>query len=214
MGIRGSYASAADIDAELFGEPHQGTLSYLRERVERYAPRITEIFDGFFEDSRVLFERHNGERALRKIRQRIRQSSNPTRGDIIRPLIDLSDLQNAKPLMQRYIMANPMARRYEAEQRFDGYSDSYRNAYPGRSTWEDPDYMRAVDGMIFTDDRFGQKPSEDPEGRWIAPQNLFDTDERDLDIIEQSDVFSTWDVLEMHLEAMKKDPTSVLNESL
>lgn len=220
MGIRGSYISEDDIDAELFGEPHQGTLSYLRDRVERYAPRITELFNGFFEDSREVYERYNGEQALRRIRARVRQSAEPMRKDVIRPLYTLESIQNAKPVMQRYLMANIMSRILHEQQAIDGYSDSYRTAYPGRRGFSDPDFMRVIDGVIWTEDRHGIKNDfnrlGDDEDAWVAYSDMFkpEEEERSLDVIEQGDVLTTWDVLEAHYEAKKKDPTSRLNENM
>jgi hypothetical protein len=214
MAVKGGYVSIDDIDAELFGEPHQGTLNYLRERVERHAPRVRQVFDGFFEDARETFERYNGESALRRIRSRVRRTADTFKRDVIRPLRKIDDIQHAKPLMQRYIMANIMARIAEEEQRIDGYSDDYRNSQPGRRGFRDPDHMRVIDGILFDEDRFGVS-SEDPEDAWVAYQDLFcHGDERDLDVVEQADILSTWDILEMHLAARKKDPTSVLNENM
>lgn len=214
MAVKGGYVSIDDIDAELFGEPHQGTLNYLRERVERHAPRVKQVFDGFFEDARDTFERYNGESALRRIRSRVRRTADTFKRDVIRPLRKIEDIQHAKPLMQRYVMANIMARIAEEEQRIDGYSDDYRNAHPGRRGFRDPDHMRVIDGILFDEDRFGVS-SEDPEDAWVAYQDLFcHGDERDLDVVEQADILSTWDILEMHMAARKKDPTSVLNENM
>lgn len=216
MAIKGGYVSIEDIDAELFGEPHQGTLDYLRERVERYAPRVRDVFDGFFEDARDIYERFNGERALRRIRARVRKSGDVFKRDVIRPLRSVEEIQRAKPVMQRYIMANILCRIAEENQTIDAYSDSYRNPHPGRRGWRDPDYMRVVDGIIFTEDKYGITVSDDPDNAWHAPQNLFENDEgeRDLDIVEQADIMSTWDVLEIALRAKKKDPTSVLDEDM
>lgn len=211
---RGSYVSESDIDAEIFGEPSQGTLGYLRERVERYAPRIRDAFDGFFEDAREIHERHFGEKALRNIRARIRKTASSFRKDVIRPLRTINEIQMAKPLMQRYIMANVMARIAAKAQTIDGYADSYDHGFPGKVGLNDPDFMRVIDGVIFTENEFGVGPAEDDDA-WVAHQNMFDVeDERDLDIVEQADVMSTWRVLEIALAAKKKDPTSSLDENM
>ena len=215
MSGRGGYYSLTDIDDDLFGEPHENTLSYLRERVERQASRVTGVFDGFFSDARETFERYNGDSALRRIRNRVRKTADVFKRDVVRPLRTIEDIQRAKPVMQRYIMANIMARLAEESQQIDGYSDEYRNPYVGRRGFRDPDYMRVIDGIIFTEDRFGVTVSDDPDNAWVAHQDLFDHgDERDLDVVEQADILSTWDVLEMHLRAKKKDPTNVLNENM
>lgn len=210
---RGGYVSLDDLDDDLFGEPHQGTLSYLREKASRHSSRMTEHFDGFFEDTRDLFERYNGDRALRRIRARVRKVADVFSKDVIRPLRTMGDIQRAKPQMQRYIMSNVMARIAYGEQRIDGYSDSYRNDSTHRIGHRDPDFMRAIDGIIFDEDRHGVDSSTD-DNSWVAYQDLNDSEERDLDIIEQSDILSTWDVLEAFLRSKGNDPTSILNEKM
>lgn len=215
MGMKGGYVSVDDIDAELFGEPSRGTIDYLRDRVERYAPRAREVFDGFFEDARETFERYNGEKALRRIRQRVRKVGDVFQRDVVRRLRTVKEIQHAKPTMQRYVMANIMARIAEENQSIDAYSDSYRNEHVGRRGFRDPDYMRVIDGIIFDEDRFGVTVDDDPENAWAAYQDLNDHgDERDLDVVEQADILSTWDILEMALKAKKKDPTNILNENM
>lgn len=214
MAVRGRVVSLDDIDDDIFGEPHQNTVNYLRERVEKHASRAMEVFDGFFEDARETFERYNGDRALRRIRSRIRKTADTFKGDVIRPLRTLQDIQHAKPKMQRYIMANVMVRIAEEAQLIDGYSDDYRNPFPGRRGWDDPDYRRVMDGIVMTENRFGVTLEEGADAPWEALQNHDETEERDLDIVEQADVLSVWDRIEMHLAAKDRDPTSVLNEKM
>lgn len=214
MAGRGGYVSLDDIDDDLFGEPHPNTLSYLRDRVERHASRAMSIFDGFFDDAREVYERYNGESALRRIRSRVRKTADIYNYDVVRPLRTLEEIQRAKPLMQRYLMANILCRIAEENQQIDGYSDDYRNPFVGRKGFDDPDFMRVINGVIFLEDRPGIDTT-DHENAWHAHQDLFDHNgERDLDIIEQADILSTWDVMEMHMRAKKKDPTSVLNENM
>lgn len=212
---RGGYVSLDDIDDDLFGEPHRDTVRYLRDRVERYSSRASEVFGDFFDDARELFEKYNGDRALRRIRSRIRKSGDVLRHDVVRPLRTMSELQNAKPTMQKYIMANIVLRALAQEQRIDGYSDSYQNLYPERRGEDDPVFMRVIDGMMFTEDRPGIVTEKGDDAAWVAHQDMnFNEDERDLDIVEQGDILSTWDFVEMFVAAAQHDPTSVLNEKL
>lgn len=214
MGMNDGYVTEDDIDADLFGEPDRSTVEFLRDKVERYAPRIRDAFGGFFEDAREVFERHSGENALRRIRARVRRTANSFSRDVVRPLRTIGDIQNARPTMQRYVMANLMARKAAEAQEIDGYSDSYMTPYPGRRGLQDPDYMRAIDGVIFDDDRYGIQ-TDTAEDAWVAYQSHDqDPDERDLDVVEQMDVFSTWDLLERLLAEKQRDPTSVLNEKM
>jgi len=210
----GSYLTNDEISNYIYGEPKESTLRYLRREVERYSDRIGDVFDNFFSDARDVFERFNGVSALRRIRKRLRESENLFDKDIVLPLTDMKGLQTAKSVMQRYIMCNPISRQLEESQCIDSYSDSYRNPYPGRKSFDDPDYMRVIDGFVFTENYHDIKIRE-TEDAWIAYQDLnYNEDERELFLAEQMDILSTWEVLE-HFYAQKgKDPTSILNEDM
>lgn len=214
MGMNDGYVNEDDLDADLFGEPDRSTVDYLREKVERYAPRIRDAFEGFFEDTRQVFERHSGENALRRIRSRVRRAANSFSRDVVRPLRTISDIQNARPTMQRYVMANLMARKAAEAQEIDGYSDTYMTPHHGRRGLKDPDYMRVIHGVIFDEDRYGIE-TDKAEDAWVSYQSMDqDPEERDLDVVEQMDIFSTWDLLEKLLADKQRDPTSVLNERM
>lgn len=213
---RGGYISDDDFDDGIFGEPNQGTIRTLRERVERYAPRMAEAFGDFFEDSREVFERYNGRRALRRIRDTISRMRDPLRSDSIRFLHTIEEFQNAKPRMQRYLMSSPLARRREREQSMDGYSDSYFNPMPGRSGWDCPDFKKVIDGIVLEDDRWGLGPKED-NSSWIAYQDLErdeDDDDPALDALQQRSILGSMDFFEAFLEMGGLDPSSKLGERL
>lgn len=214
MRSNSGYINEDDLDADLFGEPDESTIDYIRGRVERFGGRMREMFDGFFEDSHNLFDRFHGEKALRRIRSRVRESTNIFHKDVVRPLRTIEDIQNARPTMQRYIMANAMARLAAKAGYIDGYSDTYMTPYPDRIGLSDPDFTRVIDGIIFDEDRYGID-STDKEDAWISYQDMSgDPDERDLDVVQQMDILSTWDLLENMLSARQRDPTSVLNEKM
>lgn len=214
MAYDDGYVSEQDIDDEIFGEPSQSTINYLRDRVDRYASNISEAFGGFFSDSRDLFDRFNGEHAIRRIRKRIRKVANVFTSDTIRPLFTLSDIQGAKSTMQRYIMANTVAQMLHEAQAIDGYSDDFRNPYHGKRGMDNPDFMRVIDGVIFTEDKYGLQ-TENEDNAWVAFQDMYyNPDEPSLDAVQQGDIMSTWDYLESILAKRQEDPTSILNEKM
>lgn len=208
------YVSEQDIDDEIFGEQSQSTISYLRDRVDRYASNIGNAFNGFFSDTRELFDRFNGEAAQRRIRKRLRKVATVFTSDNIRPLSTMDDIQKAKPTMQRYIMANTVAQMLKEAQAIDGYSDDYQNPYHGKRGMDNPDFMRVIDGIVFTEDKYGLQ-TENENNAWVAYQDLYyNPDEPGLDAVQQGDVMSTWDYLEVMLADRKEDPTSILKEKM
>ena len=212
--MAGGVISLEEYDDRLFGEPHRSTVEILRERIDRYAPRMMDSVDGFFSDVKDVFEEFNGRNALRRIRQTVRRMSSSFRRDDIRLLDTIEELQKAMPKMQMYLMANPIARELEAQQVIDAYSDSYSNPYPGKKGMSDPIFRRVMDGVVLTERYHGLGPDEDDD-QWHAMQDVMaDPDDEELDQIQSFDIRSSWAHLEYLLSLKKKDPTSVLNDSM
>lgn len=212
--MAGGVISLEEYDDRLFGEPHRSTVEFLRERVERYAPRMADSVDGFFSDVREVFEEFNGRNTLRRIRQSVRRMTSSFRRDDIRLLDTLESLQKAMPKMQMYLMANPVARELEIQQVIDAYSDSYSNPNPGKKGMDDPVFRRVMDGVVLTERYHGLGPDESDD-QWHAMQDVMaDPDDEELDHIQSYDIRSSWAHLEYLLSLKKKDPTSILNDSM
>lgn len=212
----GGYVSDDDFDEHLFGEPHPGTIRTLRERVERHAPRARELFGDFFDDMRDVFERHNGRNALRRIRAKATKMKDSLRRDTYRLLRTVEEMQEAKPRMQRAIMAHPRMRRMELDQLIEAFVETdYLNPNWGAIGWHDQDFRRVADGVLLSDDNLGVGPNDDQD-TWIALQDLErdDYDERPLDIVEQHAVLDTWDFLDAALSKRQKDPSSTTGGNL
>jgi len=201
----GGFVSDDDFDERLFGEPHPGTIRTLRERVERHAPRAREMFGEFFDDMRDVFERHNGRAALRRIRSNMTRMKDSLRRDTYRFMKTVEEMQEAKPRMQRALMAHPRMRRMELDQVIEAFVETdYLNPNWGEIGWHDSDFRRITDGVLLTDDTLGDHDT------WIALQDLErdDYDERPLDIVEQKAVLDTWDFLDAALTKRGLDPSS------
>lgn len=213
----GGYIDDDGFDERLFGEPHPNTIRYLRDKVERHAPRARELFGKYFDDMSEVFERYNGKAALRRIRSNMNRLGDTLRRDVIRVLTTIEEMQNAKPKMQRYMMAQPRARQMELDQLIEAFSetDTYFNPYPDRILWDDRDYRRVVDGHVHLDDTLGLGPTDD-QSEWITYQDIErdDQEERDLDVVEQKAIMDTWDHLDAALIRRGLDPTSTIGGKL
>lgn len=159
----------------------------------------------FVQGAQDLYERFNGERALEIARAALNQVSGIFQSDIIRNVRGLTSFQIATPVMQRWIMANPVVRELYHAQRCDGYSDSYEDNAPGVIGEKHRDWREVMNGMVqFTDDS------------WYTNQyaELAPFDEESMPVDDQFRVTNTWHELEQILFKGLKDPTSVWNNDL
>lgn len=102
----------------------------------------------------------------------------------------LESIQNANPLMMRYIMAEPMVRAMWQNGELYGYGDNYNNFTAPMSTGvgnEDYDYRRVMDGMFVMDPGI-----EDTYYREHFHEALMEGD-RQLTLAEKLCVMETWD---------------------
>lgn len=207
------YADFNDIDALIYGEPHPNTVNYLFQQAQQFQQVIGNAVGNFFTDAAAIFNQFNGEEALRHIRQTVRQVGNAFRSDYIRELKTMSELQTAMPLMQRYIMANPTIRDLYHRQMCDGYSDTYIDMYPTDIGEAHYDYRRVVNGVVFTESKYGMEVPDDVG--WISVEYLdrLTDGDRELDLGEQTAVMTTWDYVEIAAGKREIDPTSIFGDA-
>src|SRR5690606_37864490 len=117
-----------------------------------FSQTLTDVGKQMFSSLGGLFEKFNGTQALNLVKSARRKISNLFEQDVIRPLWDIVDIQQATLTMQRWIMACPDIRKLYHQQRCDGYSDSYVDVHPGMIGDKHYDYRRVMDGYAQTDD--------------------------------------------------------------
>lgn len=191
-----------EFNALVYGQKHPGTLQFLETQLYQPSPMLNDMGQRFFADSAEIFERFNGADAQRIAQAAIRKVKAIFQPNTVRSLWDLADLQNANPVMQRWIMAQPDIRQAYHEQRLDGYSDSYVDMHPGQVGADHYDWRRVHNGLYVEQDH--------ADYDWKHTQYFEDLLEgdRELTLEEKVDILSTWDVVQMHLQAAKDDPTS------
>lgn len=77
--------------------------------------------------------------------------ANDLHPDSIVPLWDLSSLQNAQPIMQRFVMSDPFIRQRYLDQQCSGYVDTYVNHHGDAIGINHMDYRIANEGMVQED---------------------------------------------------------------
>jgi hypothetical protein len=177
-----------------FPQLNANVQSFISDNVNRAINYVGEQAGRMYERVKTLYDEYTSF-DLEVIRRRARAIDanyhRPT--DIVR-LTALEDFANASLLMQRYIMANPTIRaRYEND-RCEGYFETYD---PNRD--RDYDNRRVTNGLL----------REEKGVSWFEEyyEDLEEGD-RELTSLEQFDVLSTWDALEILVDTSDWDPTS------
>lgn len=136
-----------------------------------------------------------------------RQASHMFDPNAIRPLTVLAELQTAKPVMQRWMMAQPEVRQMWVDGRIDGYSATYQDAQPGMIGAQHYDYRMATTGMIDINEE-----TED----WAAVNYVEELVEGDrvLSFNEKVDIRISWASCLHAMQTQQYDPTSVWNNKL
>ena len=197
--------------ALVFGPQNQSNQNFFDSQVASVVNAGSEFGQAFANRVLEIRETFNNSAAV----QLAKAALNRTRGifspNVVKTLTEVPDMQNAKSVMQRWMMANPEVRALYNQQRCDGFSESYVDMQPGKIGENHYDYRRVMDGMVqTTDDGF----FIDMYAEQILPED------EDFDFDEQKAVLRTWLSLEhaialAHKDPEKhRDPTSAWNNSL
>ena len=95
-----------------------------------------------------MYDTFNSSKAIELTKAALNQITGIFQADVIRYISDISHFQIATPIMQRYIMANPIVRHMYHDQRLDGYSDTYVDTDPGVIGEKHYDYRRVMSGIM------------------------------------------------------------------
>lgn len=192
-------------DALLYPEQNPNNDYYIRNQLCNFTSTLTDVGRRFMEEAKNVYEAYNSFEALNAAKMALRAARNMFRPDTIMYLDELESLQTAKPIMQRWIMAQPDIRELYLEQRCAGYPDSYYNVFGNAIRDDHYDFRRVMDAVVVDND----------DGWYVRyyPDDLLDGD-KDLSHIEKVDILSTWDIVRMFVEQGSKDPTDPYGGSL
>lgn len=201
------YGGSRELNFLLSGEPHQGTLNYLRQQTERVAQYVQNTGSEWAQRAVDTFNYFSSDDALRHARAALSKVGSYFQSDVIKELTTLSDFQNATPLMQRFIMSEPTIRRMYHKGMCEGYREAgYVDPFPKRIGEDDYNWRRVHDGRI----EMLPVSEEDPEGSWCVTtyfEELHEGD-KDLTLLEQDAIISSWNNLKYHLANGLDDPVS------
>jgi len=197
-------------DSLLYGQPHPNTQNFLARQFESLSHNLQGASQDFVQRASEMYERLAGSDAMRMMRAAGRTIRAAWQVNEIRPLYTMGDFQQAPLVMQRWLMAEPTARKLWQEQKIEGYAD-YVDLQPGVRGADHYDFRRVDNGIVHlveTDDEEGST--------WHATTYFEDLLENDTDFTleEQVDLQTSWDVYREHLRRRREDPTSRMNNEM
>lgn len=191
-------------DYLLFPEQHPNTRAYLYEQFNNISSALSNIGREFIEESKMIYDKINDSNVARVAKAALRTAKNLFHHNAIYHLDTLESIQEAQPMMQRYIMAEPTIRELYHKQLCNGFSDTYVDAYPDMIEENHYDYRQVMSGMVV------ETIDANNEATWYS-RNYYDelvNDDRELNPVEKIDIIKTWDLMKMFIEE-GNDPTDL-----
>ena len=200
------YGGEDAFNALAYGsEPHPANTAYFQRQIENISTTLTDVGRSFYANTQALYDQVNNSDVMRIARAAVRTAKSLFQPNEIRSIFDMGELQNAQPVMQRWIMANPTVREVYHKQLCDGYEGTYVDMSPGLVGEQHYDYRRVMDSIV-----------QESDDTWIVkyyPDELLDGD-KELSHDQKVDVLSTWSIVEMFIKAGDRDPTSMFDAKL
>lgn len=195
----------ADIfEAYAFGALSSRNLSFLRRQAERTSSIVGGAAQRFASRLREQVESYDSEkiqRGLRAVRDRLERRWDT---DEIREVIDLSDLQQLRPKMVRFMAANPRVRRERRGERCNGWRDHYFDVEPGYDGERHSDYRRVMNGIGVFD--------ENDDIIFTTYLDAYEEDgSEELTFTEQVAILRGWQMTNDYMDDNYSDPTDPSN---
>lgn len=189
--------------AAAYGLPSERKISFLRQQFEDPTRAMLAADQSFFERSKAIFEDNFSAQAMARIEAVRRNLSGVWETDEIQYLSDVDQLQQARPTMQRWIMANPFIRNLHKQGRVAGYGESYLNHVKQGVGADHYDWRLVMSGVAEFNEEDG----------WVAT-TYFDElleDDQEPTFSQKIDIFRTWCEAEYALLNGQRDITSPEN---
>lgn len=192
-------------NALAYGEPSTSTLNYLQEQFNTGMSRLSDAGQEMFARGKEIYEQFVSSEAIRQAKAALSVVRNAFQRDVIFELREIEEFQQAKPVMQRWIMTAPALRKLYLQQRCDGYAGTYVDMEPGATGEDHYDWRRVHHGLAV------EVPGEDGEESDYKVTWYLDElrpGEEELTLEQKVDILTAWDFISNHLKTSEVDPTS------
>ena len=138
----------AGLDYMLYGDKSNVVKSYLEQQFQSLPQVFSQVGNRIYQAMQSSYDYLSDAAARFRLFDRIRQAGVAVEGDYFEPLLSFESLQNATPLMQRWVMAHPQTRELYLDQNLEGYADSYHNVFGNEVGPEDYNWRRVMTGVL------------------------------------------------------------------
>ena len=175
---------------------------WIEQRIGSFNNILTDVGRQFMSEVRTVYDHVYNSTAAQMARAAVRMVSTIFHPNAVVELHDIDGIRCAKPVMQRYIMANPMLRELYLDQRCAGYGESYVDNDPSAAAGNSYDYRRVTNGVLMI--------PEDSDGEVVWAEYLEDLHEgdRELELGEQQAILTSWKFAEAFIKS-GEDPTDI-----
>ena len=132
----------------LYPETPKTFTNYLQQNMASLSDRLGGLNNSFVDMTRKMFAKNNDEKALAAARSIAEAGKMLFDMNIIQLLMSIQDIQNAKPLMQRFIMAMPEMTQLHNDQKIESYFGSFVDQENGAVGENRLDYRKVMDGIV------------------------------------------------------------------
>lgn len=200
-------ASGDVFSALMHGRPTVNNRRFLSTQLNNASHVIGEHSRKFMDRAKSMFDSFDLDSIDRSLRAIKNKFDYRWQDHDVRQLSSVEDFQQAALRMQRWMMANPMARKLYHKERCHGWRDTYVDFEPGVWGERHTDWMKVNNGLAVTD--------EEGNTSFTTYFDAFDEEgKEELTFSEQQDILQSWNYLEHYLRLGGDDPTSPSNGSL
>lgn len=189
-----------------FGGVQNAMRSYVDQEMIRAQQMMQGVGQNMFQKAAIARDAFINSNAFRLAEAAIRQVQSLWGQNVIQPLPQLWQVQNAPLVMQPFMMAHVGLRTLYHQQRCDGYSETYVDMEPTAKGQNHLPWQMVMNGAYTGE-------TDEYDGVFTTYSYEEDPSMKPLSFEEQLDIRNAWDVID-HAIADGKDPSSRWNDLL
>lgn len=181
------------------------TTSWIQDRTQALMNTVSATTANWFNQAKTFYQTITETDALSALRNLTAKVDQSWKGNNIHLCHNLTQLQSANPVQQRYLMAEPNLRQLYLNQSCEGYAGSYNNYHGDAIGVNHYDYRRVTDGMLLVNDDHIE---------WNDFYEAIPDNDKELELYEKADMIRNWNLVNIALDAHEMDPTSPIGNLL
>lgn len=192
----------------LFGGTSSGMQDVIRREHEQFSLNLNPAWSPtMVQRTNFMYDAFNGHQAMQQVQNALNQVNSATMADVVYQFRTIEQFQTAQPLMQEYIMANPVIRKAYHAQQCDGYSDTYVDPAPGVIGFGHRQYEEVMEGVVILDED-DKSHYANYSDAWISETAYA------LSIEKKAALLNSFSVLERLFAEGDRDPVSPWGSAL